>query len=177
MDRLPFILSFSLPVLIMIGIFIQRGIYPFGEMTFLRTDLYHQYAPFFAEFLRKLRSGEELTWTWNIGLGSNFISLYAYYLASPLNWLVFLCPAKFIIEFITFWIVVKIGLSGLTFCYYLSRRYQTRNFGLTFFSVLYALSAYMAAYSWNIMWLDCILLAPLIMLGLERLVKEDKCFL
>ena len=38
-DRLPFILSFFVPVLIMIGIFIQRGIYPFGELSFLRTDL------------------------------------------------------------------------------------------------------------------------------------------
>ena len=32
----------------------------------------------------------------------------------------------------------------------------------------------MAAYSWNIMWLDCILLFPLIVYGLERLVREQK---
>lgn len=176
-DRLPFILSFFVPVLIMIGIFIQRGIYPFGELSFLRTDLYHQYAPFTAEFMRKLKAGESLSWTWDIGLGSNFVSLYSYYLASPTNWLALLCPGKYVIEFITFWVVIKIGLSGLTFSYYLSKRYQTRNFGLVFFATLYSLSAYMAAYSWNIMWLDCILLAPLVMLGLERLMKEDKCFL
>lgn len=176
-DRLPFILAFITPVLIMIGIFIQRGIWPFGEQSFLRTDLYHQYAPFMAEFLRKLRAGEGLTWSWNIGLGSNFVSLMAYYLASPLNWLVILCPPAYVIEFITFWVVVKIGLSSLTFAYYLSKRYRTRNFALALFGTLYSLSAYMAAYSWNIMWLDCIFLAPLILLGLERLIKEDKCFL
>lgn len=176
-DRLPFIVAFLAPILIMIGIFIQRGIWPFGDKSFLRTDLYHQYAPFMAEFLRKLRSGEDLLWTWNIGIGSNFVSLMAYYLASPLNWLVILCPPKYIIEFITFWVVVKIGLSSLTFSYYLSKRYKTRNFAISFFGILYSLSAYMAAYSWNIMWLDCIFLAPLILLGLERLMKEDKCFL
>lgn len=32
----------------------------------------------------------------------------------------------------------------------------------------------MAAYSWNIMWLDCIVIFPLIMLALEHLVKEGK---
>lgn len=176
-DRLPFIVAFLAPVLIMIGIFIQRGIWPFGEMSFLRTDLYHQYAPFTAEFMRNLRAGEGLLWTWEIGLGSNFVSLFAYYLASPTNWLVLLCPANYVIEFITFWVVVKIGLSSLSFSYYLSKRYNTRNFGIALFGILYSLSAYMAAYSWNIMWLDCIVLAPLIMLGLERLVKEDKCFL
>ena len=43
--------------------------------------------------------------------------------------------------------------------------------------MFYALSGYVAAYSWNIMWLDCILLLPLIMLGLEHLVNENKGFL
>ena len=35
----------------------------------------------------------------------------------------------------------------------------------------------MAAYNWNVMWLDVIVLAPLVILGIERLVKEGKCYL
>src|SRR5699024_4710170 len=54
---------------------------------------------------------------------------------------------------------------------------KTNDFGAAFFGIFYALSGYMAAYSWNIMWLDCLLLFPLIVLGLERLVREKKCFL
>ena len=30
------------------------------------------------------------------------------------------------------------------------------------------------AYNWNVMWLDCIFLFPLIALGLEKLVSEGK---
>ena len=45
---------------------------------------------------------------------------------------------------------------------------------MAFFGIFYALSGYMAAYSWNIMWLDCILLFPVVMLGLEKLVREKK---
>ena len=41
------LLSFFVPVFAMLLLFLQRGIYPFGEESFLRTDLYHQYAPFF----------------------------------------------------------------------------------------------------------------------------------
>ena len=66
------------------------------------------------------------------------------------------------------------GLSGLTFSWYLKKHNRTSDFGVGFFGIFYALSGYMAAYSWNIMWLDCILLFPLIMLGLEKLVKEKK---
>ncbi|MBQ6036315.1 MAG: YfhO family protein, partial [Lachnospiraceae bacterium] len=32
----------------------------------------------------------------------------------------------------------------------------------------------MAAYNWNLMWLDCLALFPLVILGLERLVRENK---
>lgn len=166
--------AFLIPVLAMVVIFIQRGIFPFGEQSFLRTDMYHQYAPFFSEFQYKLRHGGSLLYSWNVGLGINFAALFAYYLASPFNWLLILCPKKLIIEFMTYMIVLKIGLSGATMNYYLRRHYRTENFGTAFFGILYALSGYMAAYSWNIMWLDCIILFPVIMLGLERLVYERK---
>jgi uncharacterized membrane protein YfhO len=169
--------AFFVPMVIMVIIFAQRGIFPFGEESFLRTDMYHQYAPFFSEFRYKLTHGGSLLYSWDIGMGVNFAALYAYYLASPLNWLLVLCPKNYVIEFMTYLIVFKIGLSGLSFSWYLRRHNKTMDFGVAFFGIFYALSGYMAAYSWNIMWLDCILLFPLIMLGLEKLVKEKKCFL
>lgn len=169
-----YIAAFFVPVVIMIIIFAQRGIFPFGEESFLRTDMYHQYAPFFSEFRHKLAEGGSLLYSWDIGLGVNFAALYAYYLASPLNWLLILCPGKYVIEFMTAAIVLKIGLAGLSFTWYLRKRSGVTDFGACFFGIFYALSGYMAAYSWNIMWLDCIVLFPLIFLGLEQLVREKK---
>ncbi len=168
------IAAFAIPVIIMLIIFVQRGIFPFGEETFLRTDMYHQYAPFFSEFQYKLTHGGSLLYSWDVGMGVNFSALYAYYLASPVNWLLFLCPKGLVIEFMTYQIVIKIGLCGLTMAYYLRKHCRTHDFGVAFFGIFYALSGYMAAYSWNIMWLDCIILFPLIVLGLEHLVKDGK---
>ncbi len=197
--EMPLILSFLIPFFVMILVFIQREIYPFGDRSFLRTDLYHQYAPFFKELLNKLQDGESLLYSWDIGNGSNFLALYCYYLSSPINWLLVFCPEEFVIEFITYTIVLKISLSGLTMAYYLkhhkpvllkkkhrkdgggesdtAKDNSVPDYGITMFAVFYALSGYMAAYSWNIMWLDCILIFPIIILGLEKLVKEDKCLL
>ncbi len=169
--------AFCIPVVIMIIIFVQRGIFPFGDESFLRTDMYHQYAPFFSEFQYKLTHGGSLLYSWDIGMGVNFSALYAYYLASPLNWLLVLCPKSYVIEFMTYSIVLKIGLSGLSFTWYLQKHCGREDFGTAFFGIFYALSGYMAAYSWNIMWLDCILLFPLVLLGLERLVRQRKVFL
>ena len=58
--------------------------------------------------------------------------------------------------------------------WYLKKHTGSQKFGACYFGVFYALSGYMAAYSWNIMWLDCIVLLPLILHGLERLVREKK---
>jgi len=172
-----YLLSFLLPVISMLLIFFFRGIFPFGDETFLRTDMYHQYAPFASEFNYKLQHGGSLLYTWDVGLGINFSALYAYYLASPLNWLLLICPKGLILEFMTYMIVLKIGLSGVTMCYYLRRHFTDKNLGCAFFAVIYAMSGYVSAYSWNWMWLDCIVLFPLIMLGLERLVKGKSAML
>lgn len=175
--NLAFILAFLIPVFILSGIYIIRDIYPFGEACFLRTDMYHQYAPFFSEFYNKLHNNGSLTYSWNIGMGTNFTALYAYYLASPANWFVFFAPKDHIIEFMSILIILKLALSSLNFAIYLSRHFKTRSIEIVFFSIFYSLSGYVAAYSWNIMWLDCILLLPFILLGLEMLVNENKCFL
>lgn len=171
------LLAFFVPILVLLVIFAARGIWPFGDECFLRLDMYHQYTPFMEEFRDKLRSGGSLLYTWDTGLGANFVALYAYYLASPLNWLVFLCPHGLVIEFVTAMVVLKTALSGLTFAWYLQRHTGRKRFGAGLFGVFYALSGFMCAYSWNIMWLDCIWLFPLIVLGLEELVREQKPFL
>ena len=105
--------------------------------------------------------------------GGEFFSLYAYYLASPVNWLLILCPKQFIIEFMTLMIVLKIGLSGLL-CMVSEETLWHKGTSAWGFLAFLCPCGYMAAYSWNIMWLDCILLFPLILLGLEALVKEKK---
>jgi len=169
-----YIVSFGIPFLTMLILFAINKIFPFGERSFLNIDMYHQYFPFLTEFFHKLRDGESLFYSWNAGIGSNLIALYAYYLASPINWLCVLVPEAFLMEFMSYLVVVKIGLCGLTAAIYLSKHFQTEKMSVAFFALFYAMSGYMAAYNWNVMWLDCIVLAPLILLGLECLVKEGK---
>lgn len=175
--NLIYVLSTAIPLILMLIIFIAREIYPFGDESFLHIDMYHQYFPFLTEFFHKVKDGESLFYSFRTGIGSNFLALYVYYLASPFNWLSLLCPENLLIEFMTYFVVLKIAACGFTFSYYLKKHFHSDSFSIVFFAVFYALSGYMAAYNWNVMWLDCIVLAPLIILGLERLVKGENCTL
>ena len=174
MKKRPLLLAFCIPVAVMCIAIIYKDIYPFGEQCFLRVDMYNQYMPFFTELHRKLREGGSLFFSWRAGLGADFLALYAYYLASPVNLLLILCPEAYIIEFMTLCIVIKIGLCGSSFAWYLKKHFGTEDYIVAFFSAFYALSGYMCAYYWNIMWLDCMILAPIVILGLERLVYRKK---
>ena len=173
-NNLNCILGFLVPMIVLGGIFIGKEIIPWGENMYLRSDMYHQYAPFYKELYNKLVSGGSLEFSWNIGMGVNFTAIYAYYLASPINLLLGILPEGYILHAMDFLIILKTSLAGLTCAYYLSKRFNNRTVAAGAVSVFYALSSYMAAFSWNIMWLDCIMLLPLILLGLESLVKKGK---
>ncbi len=175
--RKGYALAFFIPMTIMLVLFIIRRIYPFGDRSFLFADTYHQYMPFFSELLHKVRGGESLSFSFNVGIGSNFLALFVYYLASPFHIFSLLVPENYLIEFMSYLIVVKIGLAGLTFYRYLQEHFRNGQWSLAgvLFSCFYALSGFMAAYNYNIMWVDCVVLLPLIVLGLERLVKERRC--
>ncbi|MBR4605189.1 MAG: YfhO family protein [Lachnospiraceae bacterium] len=175
--RMAWIFAFFAPFVLMMAIFIGNGIFPFGKRSFMFSDMYHQYVPFFQEFMDKIKAGEGIDYSWNVGMGSNFRALFIYYTASPFNWLAFLFPQKYLIEFMSYAVVVKIGLAGLCAYLYLKSRdgrQQFSSMAALFCSTFYAMSGFVAAYNWNVMWMDCVVLFPLILMGLERLVHQGK---
>lgn len=151
---------------------IAMKVFPFGERAVLIIDSFHQYAPFFADFYEKIWNGGSLFYSWNGGLGVNFWAIAAYYLSSPLNILVLLFPRSLLTEAFAIIIILKVSFAGLSFSYYISKHYKKYDVTIVYFSMFYALSGWVLGYNWNIMWLDCIALFPLIILGLERLVRE-----
>ena len=104
-------MAFGIPFGASVIICAALGVYPFGENCILHVDMYHQYCPFFMELHEKLTEGGSLLYSWNLGLGSDFLAHYAYYLASPLNWLIVFFSKKYVIEFMTLTIWIKIGFS------------------------------------------------------------------
>jgi uncharacterized membrane protein YfhO len=172
-DNLIYIISFLLPVLSMIIVYSTKGAYPFGDGMYLRSDNYHQYTPYLQILQDKIHNGGSLLYTWEIGGGMNFIAIAAYYLSSPFNILLLLWPGK-VVDLVAVFIIGKMGLAGFSVTYYLSKKFNRKDMVTVVFGMAYALSAYFAAFSWNIMWLDCMFLLPFIALGLEKLVYESK---
>ncbi|MBE6942694.1 MAG: hypothetical protein E7453_00335 [Ruminococcaceae bacterium] len=170
----PLLLSFLLPFLGMTGVMIICQYVPFGVGSFLYSDAYHQYYPFFVEMREAILSGKGLQWTWSVGLGLDYLGLFAYYLASPLNWLAVLLPESMTLGYFTFLIPIKLGFAGLFFALFLKKIFGRNDWSIAFFGAFYATCAWALGYLWNIMWLDTFALLPLVILGMISLLEKRK---
>ena len=173
-ERLPLLLAFAAPFLIACVVFAVSGVYPFGDNMILAHDQWHQYFPFFKAFREKLLSGGSLQYTWNVGMGTGYASLFAYYLASPLNWLCVLVPSSVLMEFFTLLTILKISCAGLFMAMFLRIVYRKNDLSIAFFGLMYAFCSWVCGYYWNNIWLDTFALLPLLVGGTVCLLRDGK---
>ena len=170
--------SFVIPCIVVLVSYIIKGIEPFGDKTLCAMDGFSQYYPMLMNMDAALSEGE-IFYSFNGALGFNLWAQSAYYTNSPLWLLVYIIPHQWQLEAIHFLIMLKIGLAGLFFCYALIKRYEKADEStvLKFFpalSVAWALSGYMVAFINQFMWTDIIVLLPLVITGIEALIKNKK---
>ena len=171
-------LSFFVPLIGFLSIMLFGGYEPFGDSrSMLYSDMYHQYYPFFVSFRNMLRNGDSLLYNWNIGMGLDFLGLFSYYLASPLNLLTVLLPENWMLEYFSLLSPIKLSLASLFFAIFLKKLYQKDDLSITLFGAFYGLCAWALGYQWNVMWLDAFALLPLVALGTIALLRDRKFFL
>ena len=170
-------LAFLLPIVGMLCVRLVCTLTFNGEFSLLYSDCYHQYYPFFKAFRSALLSGQPLLYSWNVGMGMDYLGLIAYYLASPLNLLSVLIPESWTLGYFSMLMPVKLGFAGLFFAVFLKKVFQKNDVSITLFAGFYALCAWALGYQWNIMWLDTFALLPLVVLGMVQLLKERKFLL
>ena len=164
-------LSFLLPAAVMTAVFALCGLAPFGSRTLGVMDMSHQYIAFLYSLRDILAGRASLLYLPSMCLGGNMLGVFAYYLTSPLNLLVCLFPRERLFDAVSIAYLLRIGLCGLTMCVYTGNRRGWSPRCLVS-SMAYAFMAYMVAYSFNYLWQDCVILLPVIALGIARL-RED----
>ncbi len=157
-------------------IYILFDIAPFGGNSMLDVDFYHQYGPLLNELYDRVKSGESLLYSFNTAGGLPFFKNFFNYLSSPFNIILFLFKKENIVMAFSIIIALKVIVASFTMSFYLKNTFKKDNKFLIIMSLLYAFSGYFCSYYWNIMWLDGIVFLPLIMLGINKLIDENKPF-
>lgn len=165
--------SFCLPILLLVPVLFYLGILPFGNSTSLAVDLRYQYIGFLEGLRHAMETGDGFFYNMTKGLGGGMAGTFAYYLMSPLNFLIPLFSHEGLPILVLISQLAKVGFAGFAFSCLLISKEEGRDFKVVVFSTLYALSAFILANFINPFWLDPIAIFPLVILFQEKLLDGD----
>ncbi len=153
---------------------VEFGLTPFGNDSLAAADCKIQYLDFFNYYKDVLSGKNRIGYTLTKELGSNAVGVFSYYLSSPLSVLIGLFDSTQMNEAVDLLIFLKLGLAAGTFAYFLQARLYDRLSPLftILLSVGYGLNHYSFANGHNLMWLDGMLLLPLMLLGTHLVVRR-----
>ena len=165
-----------IPAVLVYLMYLSRGLYPFGNGCVLVLDLNGQYVYFFEALRNFVINGDtSIIYSFSRALGGEFMGIYEYYIASPFSYLVCLFPEDRMCEALLFMFMVKAGFCAGTMAFYLHKSEARINrIGIIAFSVMYALMSYCITQQNNTMWIDAVIWFPLVMYGVEQLIKYGK---
>lgn len=170
---------YGLGAFILTGIFFLLAlkishIYPFGDNTIIYHDMQYQYLDYLTYFRNLLHGSGNIAYSFSIGMGEGTAAFFAYYLASPFNIILAFFSEDKIVLGITFLIMLKLASSAVTMFIYLSKRFSLSNLSALLLALSYSMMGYNVLNCSNIMWLDGIIILPLIALGIHNLVYQNK---
>lgn len=157
-------------------IYMLNGLYPFGSHSIVQVDADYQYIPVLYRIYDFLHFKEGIIYD-DIGFGNNIYTslMIQGSLFSPINLMLYFVKRDNIVNYFNIILIVKICLISLSSYIYIDRKFKVSNFYKVLFSILYGFSGWVLLNYFNIMWLDSVILFPLIIMYLEELIKNDKC--
>lgn len=164
----------ALPALIMLAVYFGRGVFPVGNHSVLALDLNAQYIYYYEAFRQAVWEGKSILYSWSQSLSGEMIGIFGYYLASPFMIIYLLFPKGLIVEALLVVTLLKAASLGASFAFFLRRTTKLSDLPLLIMSTLYALMAYTVVQAMNPMWIDAVILLPLIALGLQYFIDEGK---
>ncbi len=120
------------------------------------------------------KTGEFVLYDENTFLGADNIgSNTFYYLFNPFFLPILLFPRQLIPQGMAILTIIKISLSGIAFCYYL-KYLGASNRAAKITGIAYAFSGWMTWYLWFNHFTEIAVLFPLVLLGIEIVLKDKK---
>ena len=164
----------ALPVMVLVVLSIWGGVYPFGPESFLTEDLKYQYIDFFTWFRHVLTGEANVFYSFAQGMGSNTWGLYSYYLASPFNFIILLFDEANLTLAIYVIVALKLACMNVAMAWYLRRRFALSRSWALALALCYTWSTWSATNLRNPLWLDALILLPLMAWSCRQLLRTGR---
>ncbi len=173
-DKRWYFAAFFLPVAIMFAAYAVFKVFPFGDNSALVLDLNGQYVYYYEAYRDAFWGDGSFIYDWSRNLSGEMFGIFAYYLASPYMLIIYLLPRAMMPVSIMIVQLAKVGTAAVTFRFFLKKISLTepKTLSLIVFPTVYALMGYMVVQLMDPMWLDALILLPLICVGVNKLVNK-----
>ena len=167
---IPSIITF----IIMMIIFYFNELYPFGNNSLLQVDSDFIYIPSLYKLYDILHGNASIFYT-DLGFGNSIYGalIIQRSLFSPLNLLLYFVNRSNIIKLNGLFITIKLCLISLTSYIYINKKYfKVDYFYKVLFSILYTFNGFVILNYYNEIWLEFVILFPLIVMYLDKVLNN-----
>ena len=169
------LLSFFIPVVIAFFAFYNIQIYPGSSNTLLIYDMKGELLPTYGYLSNPGPGYNSMFFSMSGALGYCFLGRVAHVL-SFFDIVYKFVPVTFIPDAIYYVTIIKIGLCGLSMSVFLISRHSNdiEYACIIFLSSCYALMSYIFIYALWPLWMDIVMLFPLLALSIEKLISGKR---
>ena len=175
-----YIVVFLIPWVLVVIHSILRESWLSGNGSILAGEAGNIYYEMYAELWNKVHNGGSLFFTWNAGLGIDFLVNLFYYLMSPFTLIVLIFPKNMISNVLQFIMIMKWSLIAVTMLYYLlhtkhNQLRERKKLVCVVLALAYSMGNAVISGLSHVAWLDVMIIFPLLLLLVEKL-PEGKGF-
>lgn len=169
------LISLCLTLLLVMIFFIIKKITPFGNYSLIIEDANNQHYEILLYYKNLLVGNNNLLYSLSNGFGASCLSMFSYYLASPVNLLMIFFKFDSIVTFYSISYMIKLALSACFMSIFITKRFNNKvnnNINIAL-SIAYAFCNYTLNQYYNLMWLDGVYMLPLLCLGTYYLIENN----
>lgn len=171
-----YILSFCIPVLMMVVAGFILKVYPFGDNTILYNDSTSQMVSFYSYFRSIILENNDCSYTLSKFMGGDMAGFAGYYLTNPFLLILLLFDSRMMPLGIFVITALHIGAFGLA-CFHFLDVKSGASEGVLIFSTGYAFMGIVFSYISLSIFFMAFLLAPLVAAGIVKIVRgTGKCY-
>lgn len=169
------VLSFIIPFVLIILVYIAVHVAPFGDHTLIISDARALYISDLSFISRALRGQEDLLYSFQQGIGMNLMGSHSG-LLNPANIIVLFFDITNYATMYSLLMAINMSLCGLTMYLFLSHLYERKTYHLVF-STCYALIGFNVANCFQFNFILSVELLPLIAWGIVKILRGQRPWL
>lgn len=138
----------------------------------MTSDMWDQYYDFMLAFRRIVMEGGNPFFNWSLGPGQGTIGSVAYFLMSPFNVIALILPENKMLLSLSIIIILKLAAAAFTYAWAAKKVLNRHGMEVIIFSFSYALCGFCLSYYYIFMWLDAVILFPVVCIMMKKLIQK-----